>query len=176
MGKRSNFDRIEKDFYSTFDPRAVQPLLNHLPVRASFYEPCSGDAALITQLTLAGFQCVGASDIDPKSPDWPMNKNALALDVKDVQKADFIITNPPWSRNLLHPMIDLFSALKPTWLLFDADWAQTKQSAPYMSICRKIVAVGRIKWIPNTTMSGKDNCAWHLFDQKTTGPAIFYGR
>ena len=30
MGRRSNFDRIDKDKYNTIDKRAVPPLLPHL--------------------------------------------------------------------------------------------------------------------------------------------------
>src|SRR3984893_1647357 len=61
--------------------------------------------------------------------------------------AEFFITNPPWTRQLLHPIIVNLKRQKPTWLLFDADWAHTIQAAPYLSFCRKIVSVGRVKWI-----------------------------
>jgi len=52
----------------------------------------------------------------------------------------------------------------------------TKQSAPYVQHLRKIVSVGRLRWIPGTTQTGKDNCAWHLFDQRSSGPVEFVGR
>ncbi|WP_456389017.1 hypothetical protein [Profundibacter sp.] len=94
----------------------------------------------------------------------------------DISGADLIITNPPWDRKILHPMIEHFSALRPTWLLFDADWVHTRQSAPFMPWLHKIVSVGRVKWIPDSKMTGKDNCAWHLFDQHTTGQTVFVGR
>jgi hypothetical protein len=91
-------------------------------------------------------------------------------------ESNYIITNPPWDRKVLHPMINHFAPLKPTWLLFDADWMHTKQSQPYMPFLHKIVSVGRIKWFGN--MTGKDNCAWYLFDAQT--PPVFgttfYGR
>jgi hypothetical protein len=86
-----------------------------------------------------------------------------------------IITNPPWDRKILHPMITLFSALRPTWLLFDADWMHTKQSTEFQPYLRKIVSVGRVKWIPDSKMTGKDNCAWYLFDQANPGPTEFFG-
>jgi hypothetical protein len=63
----------------------------------------------------------------------------------------------------------------PTWLLFDADWVHTKQSAPFMPYCRKIVSVGRVRWIEGTKMTGKDNVAWHLFTAEE-GTTEFYGR
>ena len=56
-----------------------------------------------------------------------------------------------------------FRNFRPTWLLFDADWAHTKQARPYLKYCDKIVSVGRVKWIPDSKMTGKDNCAWYLF-------------
>jgi hypothetical protein len=73
-------------------------------------------------------------------------------------------------------MIVAFSDLKPTWLLFDADWSHTRQAAPYLPRLRKIVSVGRVKWIPDSPFTGKDNCAWHLFDRPATAPALFFGR
>jgi hypothetical protein len=94
----------------------------------------------------------------------------------EVRGANCIITNPPWDRKILHPMIEHFSAMRPTWLLFDADWMHTKQSAPFMPYLRKIVSVGRVKWIPDSKMTGKDNCAWYLFDQNGQGSTQFYGR
>ena len=88
-------------------------------------------------------------------------------------ESGYIITNPPWDRTMLHPMIEHFTKLRPTWLLFDADWAHTKQSAPYMKKCAEIVSVGRIKWFGN--MTGKDNCAWYLFYNNEV-ETTFYGR
>ena len=95
------------------------------------------------------------------------------LTEEELIEADYIITNPPWDRKILHPMIEFFSPKRPTWLLFDADWMHTKQSVPYMTMCSKIVSVGRIKWFGN--MTGKDNCAWYLFDKEVNN-TIFYGR
>jgi hypothetical protein len=86
-----------------------------------------------------------------------------------------IITNPPWDRAPLHQIIERCSRLAPTWLLFDADWMFTKQSAPYMKYCRHIVAVGRVKWIADSKGAGKDNCAWYMFDDMG-GTTQFHGR
>jgi len=39
--------------------------------------------------------------------------------------------------------------------------------------------VGRVKWIPDSKMTGKDNCAWYLFDNTFEGKGgctQFYGR
>mgnify|MGYP001315553657 CR=1 FL=1 len=89
---------------------------------------------------------------------------------------DYIITNPPWNRKILHPMIEHFVDQKPTWLLFDADWVHTKQSIPYISILKKIVSIGRVQWIPNSKATGKDNCCWYLFDSSDSQKTQFFGR
>ena len=113
-----------------------------------------------------------ASDIEPQL-DGIAKNDFTELGDFHVLESDYIITNPPWDRSVLHPMIDHFSLLRPTWLLFDSDWPHTKQSADYMKRCSKIVSVGRIKWFGN--MTGKDNCAWYLFENKET-ETKFYGR
>lgn len=172
MGKRSKFERRERDFYPTpFE--AVTPLLPHAPNYQSFWEPCAGDGALVGHLVHHGFTCALATDIEPRHT---LIKSGDALLVNCPPYASQIITNPPWDRKVLHPMIERFSAVRPTWLLFDADWMHTKQSAPFMPWLRKVVSVGRVKWIPDSKMTGKDNCAWYLFDQNGTGPTEFVGR
>ena len=123
MGKRSDFERVERDFYPT-PFSAVEPLIAHLPEWYTFVEPCAGDGRLIDHLELHGGQCTHAYDIEPQN-DRVMMYDALLLE--DV-KTPYIITNPPWNRKILHPMIEKFSDMAPTWLLFDSDWMHTKQS------------------------------------------------
>lgn len=171
MGKRSSFERIPRDFYPT-PYEAVWPLLPHLPSRSRFCEPCAGDGALIDHLERAGHKCCSAWDIEPQRDD---------IDRQDARtricgNIDFYITNPPWDRTVLHPIIANLSAWNPTWLLFDADWIHTKQSAPFMPWLHKIVSVGRVKWIPDSKMTGKDNCCWYLFDQSREASTQFIGR
>lgn len=166
MGKRSDFKRIEKDYYPTIDIRAWQALKPHLPEHFTYAEPCYGKGHLARMIE---GDMVYASDLEGDGVD------ALTLIDCDMPTADYIITNPPWSRHILHPMIDHFRMLRPTWLLFDADWAHTKQSSEYMKYCRKIVSVGRLIWIEGTKTSGKDNCAWYLFD-KNKCKTEFIGR
>jgi hypothetical protein len=175
MGKHSAFERKPRDFYPT-PFGAVIPLMPHLPWATRFVEPCCGDGALINHIVEYGHehQCVAASDVEPKCG---MGKAIDAFDL-DHCAGDMFITNPPWARHILHPLIVHLSGMAPTWLLFDADWMHTKQSANLMPFCRAIVSVGRVKWIPDSTMTGKDNAAWYLFDRRNheiTAP-IFIGR
>lgn len=160
MGKRSDFPKIEKDAYMTTDPRAVRPLFHYLASQMEhydsllfdYYEPCVGDGSLKTLLAADGYTCVGHSDLE--------------LDARTTQYdtyASWFITNPPWTREILHPIIENLRKQLPTWLLFDADWMFTAQSNPYMKFCKVVLPIGRLKWIPGTTDVGKDNCAWYLF-------------
>lgn len=174
MGKRSNFERKARDYYRTWDKRAVAPLLKHLDPATRFIEPCAGAGDLIDQLAQVGHVCCGAYDIEPQRDDV----NQLdAFQIRHAKDCTFI-TNPPWDRHLLHPLIEHLSDLAPTWLLFDAAWAQTKQARPYLPRLRKIVAVGRLRWEKDTSMDAKDDCAWYLFDKplEPMQPALFYGR
>lgn len=171
MGKRSNFERRERDWYPT-PYEAVVPLLAHLAPETCYIEPCAGDCALLTPLHESGHRCIGVFDIDS-----PLTKVGYA-DAREhtYEWAECFITNPPWSRDVLHPIILNLSRQLPTWLLFDADWMHTRQSAPFMPYLHKIVSVGRVKWIPDSKMTGKDNCCWYLFDQTSEAPAQFIGR
>lgn len=173
MGKRSNFQREKLDYYPTPKP-AVIPLLPHLPRMATFCEPCAGAGVLIDHLMEAGHFCPSSFDVEPRKPGIRRHDASFIVE-EDVQGCDLIITNPPWDRPPLHQIIERCSALRPTWLLFDADWMHTKQARPYLAYCAKIVAVGRVKWIEDSAGAGKDNCCWYLFE-KTTGPTLFFGQ
>jgi len=171
MGKRSNFERVARDFYPT-PYEAVIPLLPHLKRPTRYCEPCAGDGALMDHLSKHGHVCARARDIEPRRADIE-EKDALHTLTGNI---DCFITNPPWDRKILHQLIPFLSAQHPTWLLFDADWMHTKQSKEFMFMCQKIVSVGRVKWIPDSKMTGKDNCAWYLFDYYNISETKFYGR
>lgn len=160
MGKRSTFERRPRDFYPT-PAEAVNPLLPYLTPGSYFVEPCAGDGALIGHLRLAGHHCADMGDIEPRREDIPQRD---ALTFNDWEPTEFFITNPPWDRKILHPLIERLSSDRPTWLLFDADWMHTRQAVRYLPRLKKIVSVGRVKWIPDSKMTGKDNCCWYLFD------------
>jgi hypothetical protein len=162
MGKRSDFPRSKNDDYVTPAP-AVLPLLPFL-TGVAYTEPCAGNRGLVEILDGFGIECASAYDVadgvDARTAPYPLG--------------EIFITNPPWTREVMHPIIENLRVQKPAWLLFDADWAHTKQAAPYLKFCRKIVAVGRVKWMPGTRYTGKDNAAWHLF-HSSPGDTIFVG-
>lgn len=150
---------------------AVLPLLPHLPPNTLFIEPCAGDGRLIRHLERHGHRCIDAFDI---APDHEEIDQADAL--REIATAgDACVTNPPWTRPILHGLIEHWRVQMPTWFLFDAEWMHTKQSTPHMRYCQRIVSVGRLKWIEGSKMTGKDSCCWYLFGRRETTP-IFYGR
>lgn len=111
MGKRSDFERIPRDFYAT-PMAAVRPLISYLKrdgVR-TFAEPCCGDGDLVRHLELFGPRCAHAGDI-------ATGEDALELTVEDLYGADAVITNPPYrhpedpprSTRLLRELIEHFS-------------------------------------------------------------------
>ncbi|MBD9540131.1 hypothetical protein IB276_11770 [Ensifer sp. ENS04] len=169
MGKRSDFPRKARDAYQTIDPRAVKKLVPHLRGVRSFAEPCAADGYLVGQLQEAGLICSYEGDIT-------IGLDALSHRFEDDAQFDAIITNPPWSREVMHAMIERFMSIAPTWLLLDADWAHTKQSGPFMDQCSHIVSVGRLCWEPGTKQTGKDNCAWYRFHAQHVGGPRFIGR
>lgn len=169
MGKYSDFERIGRDAYQTIDPRAVAMLVPHLRGIKTFAEPCAGEGYLVGQLQRAGLVCTYEGDI-------ACGFDALVYPFHEDAVFDAIISNVPWERTTLHAMILRFQAMAPTWLLFDADWAHTKQSAPFMDQCSHIVSVGRLKWIPGTKMSGKESACWYRFHSQHVGGPRFVGR
>ncbi len=169
MGKRSDFERKPRVFYPT-PFVAVEPLIEHLPRGFAFSEPCAGDGQLCRHLEYFGGICMWASDIEPQLEGIAKNDFSEIGDFQ-VLESEFIITNPPWDRTILHPIIEHFAPQKPTWLFFDADWVHTKESIPYIKYLHKIVST-------SITSSTGRPCAWHLFDAQTPPimGVIFHGR
>lgn len=172
MGKRSDFERVPRDYYPT-PIEAVKPLIPHLPNKGNFAEPCAGDGRLIRHIEeLSGMLGYWMTDIEPMA-DHIGDGDATT---DKIVGCEIAITNPPWNRKILHPIIENLSNQLPTWLLFDADWMHTKQAVPYLPRLKRVVSVGRVKWIEGSNSTGKDNCCWYLFDKHNGIPTHFYGR
>jgi hypothetical protein len=175
MGKRSDFERKKLDFYPT-PIEAVRPLIPHIPVGATFCEPCAGAGDLIRHLGVYGHKCLSAFDVNPLA-DNIAQLDASWMREGDIGGADLIITNPPWDRPVLHQLIERAASFRPTWLLFDADWMHTAQASRHLEICVKIISVGRVKWVAGSDNTGMDNCCWYLFDVTHIGKKTeFVGR
>ncbi len=171
MGKRSDFERIERDHYPS-PPEAMWPLLHYLPFRRKFAEVCAGGGRMVDFFELHGHECTYACDIHPLRRGI-RKRAATDVRIEDVNGAEMFITNPPWEREWLHPIIDHLSSLLPTWVIIDADWAHnvTEPVPSLVARCAMIVPIGRIKWIPGSEHSGKENVCWYLLlPGHTEGP------
>ena len=184
MGRQSNFDRESNDFYRTWDTRAVKPLLKFLRPNTKFIEPCAGAGDLIDQLQFHGHQCVYSCDIHPQRDDI-VKKNAMNFTIPGMREKNVdYITNPPWRRDWLHPLIFHLSNQARTWLLYDADWFHNKLTTDGGTVPPEIrqrlalyISVGRVKWIENSKHDYSKNVAWYMFSSKwNRGYTMAYGR
>lgn len=171
MGKRSDFKRNLHDNYPT-PLAAMWPLFRVLDKPVRFCEPCAGDGRMVKYLTDAGHTCAAAWDIEPRAEGIDTQDATTRL----IGNIGCFITNPPWFRPLLHAIIDNLSAQHPTFLLFDSDWLHTRQANGRWQKCSKVISVGRLKWIEDSPHTGKDNCAWHLFEPGHAEGPRFIGR
>ena len=177
MGKRDTgtvFEKKPRDFYGTIDPVAARVIAPYL-MSFTAAEPCYGDGDLVSTLLEAGYdRFVFTSDIrrDSKAS---LIKDGLDLTEKDLQDADCIVTNPPFTWTILKPLMDHWLTLKPTWLLLPADMMHNKRMAPYMKQCNLILSVGRMYWMPNK-VKGVDNFGWFHFDIDEVSKTIFKTR
>lgn len=171
MGKRSSFERVPRDLYKTpWEPVvALSPYITDI---TAFAETCAGDGTLVRHLERLGHECSYACDSAPEHGLIGERYDAMMLNADDLGDCSHIVTNPPWPGKGRdgQPTMDLIrhlSVLKPTWLLLQADFAHNAYAAEVMAYCGVIVSVGRVKWMPDSEFTGKDNCAWYLFDQIT---------
>jgi hypothetical protein len=171
MGKRSDFERKERDFYPT-PLKAVSPLIPWLRGIRTFAEPCAGDGALVRHLESFGLRCTHQSDI-------ATGQDALDLTPADINGAK-IITNPPFSEELqplLRRMIVHFKNIAPeVFLLLPLDFASNHWFAPYLPTCSDIVPIGRVRWIEGTKGNSYENFAWYRFDVRHTAGPVFHAR
>lgn len=175
MGKRQqSFEKRPRDYYATIDPDAVKPLIPFIR-GLKVAEPCAGNGDLAMLLELDCF-IKYESDIEPQN-GYVFKKDALSLTDFDLVECDVIVTNPPFSWNLLQPLLDHLPNIKPTWLLLPADVMHNKRMGKYMEKCTEIVSVGRLYWMDNK-VKGVDNFAWFLFsDDPLRKPyTTFHGR
>jgi hypothetical protein len=169
--------RRDRDWYATPE-KAVGALIRHLPDYGTFCEPCAGDGRLsihIDKLSYGGWWAKEEFDIEPQINSIT-KKDALTLVPEDLFEVDLLITNPPFEWKTLQQMLELFPRLKPTWLLLPFGYACNKRMAPYMDICKKVVPIGRVKWIENSKQSSTDDFAWFLFDASYHEPTRLYPR
>ena len=171
---QGQFEKRPRDFYAT-PAKAALPLELFLPPTFTFAEPCAGDGALVGHLEGFGGSCLLPLDIEPQA-DWITRGDANNLNDEAVEYCDFIITNPPFTWNVLKPLMEKWIDLRPTILLLPADFMHNVRFGPFLTYCEKIVSIGRVKWIEGSKGGGVENYAWMFFNQHNNKPTEFYGR
>ena len=155
----SRFPRRKNDFYATWDTRATPPLLPHLHPATRFIEPCAGAGDLTAQLRAAGHVCTEQTDINPQAPD--IEQADAATRQYDVSNGEIFITNPPWTRQILQPMLLNWLKQAPVWILIDAGFPYNKRTDERIKNClARQVPVGRLKWIRNSPHDSSKNTVW----------------
>jgi len=174
MGRRSDFPKVDKDFFPTTDPRAVEPLVRY--IRGNTYaEPCYGDGDL-EDLLMDVATCKWRSDVRGTVESSKV-MDAMSLTKSDLQGIDLIVTNPPFTRSVLMPMLDHFITLKPTWLLLPAGHMHNVYFGDAMRKCSKVVSIGRLKWFKDSKFSSTDDFCWYFWPQWATHQeTVFRGR
>lgn len=173
MGKRSNLpSNRPKDFWGTIDPQSIpQTLVNKL-MGKTYAEPCYGEGDLEDQL-MGIANCGWRSDVR-KTVGCSKVMDATKLRAVDVAHCDVIVTNPPFSWDLLKPLLDHLPTVLPTWLLLPADVMHNVRMGPYMKQCSDVISVGRLYWMENK-VRGVDNYAWFCF-RNDIQDTKFFGR
>lgn len=166
MGKRSDYVPRARDKYYT-PLEAVRPLANLIKGTKGFFcEPCAGNGQLVNYIEglLPDFQCILALDIEPEAP-WILQADAHTLTSELAANCDVILTNPPFTWQVLQPLMDRFISICPTILLLPADYMHNQRMKPYMQQCVGVKSIGRVKWIEGSKATGVDNYAWYYFDK-----------
>lgn len=168
MSKYTNFPRRAHDEYLT-PINAALPLAPFLTGVQTFAEPCCADGRLIRHVESFGPLCIHSGDI---------RQGVDALEDETLKRTivSAIITNPPYTWQILQRMLELFPTIAPTWLLLEADFKHNARSAPHMARCTDIVSIGRVCWFEETGVTGKSNYAWFRFHAQHTRGPIFHPR
>ena len=176
MSKRSNFDKVPKEFYPTTDPKAVPTKLAEFIRGKTYAEPCYGNGDL-EDLLMDVATCEWRSDIRETVGSSKV-MDALCLSKEDIARCQLIVTNPPFSKDVLLPLLDHFISLKPTWLLLPAGYMNNIYFGPYMKRCSRVVSIGRLKWIKDSKHTSTDDFCWYFWPKGSTEDmrTIFYGR
>ena len=174
MSKRSDFPKVSKDFYPTTDPKAVESLIPFISGK-TYAEPCYGNGDL-EDLLMDVATCKWRSDVRETVASSKV-MDAMSLTKGDLEGIDLIVTNPPFTRAVLMPMLHHFITLKPTWLLLPADYMQNVYFGGAMLRCQKVLSIGRLKWIKGSKHTSVDNFCWYFWPQHSEQQeTIFKGR
>lgn len=147
------FERKDRDYYPTIDPDALPEKFLEFIDGKEYWEPCAGDGSLdylIEKASALNTYCVQASDIEPQDGTiTPLDALEITKEMFSNSGADCFITNPPFSKKLLFPLLDHLPNIAPTWLLLRASTLHNKRMKKYWKNCSQVVSIGRLGWFRN---------------------------
>lgn len=150
----SKFERIPQDrYYTPFRP--VVPLIPYIDHITAYAEPCAGPGQLVSHLRYFGKTCGYQNDLD-HGVDARTDAGLAAAALP-------IITNPPYTWDVLSGLLTRFISLGETWLLLEMPFLCNGQSAPFLRHCSDVVPVGRIKWFEGTAKESNKDYGWFRF-------------
>ena len=167
----SGYARLPDEQYATIEHWPVRALLTHLPI-LSAWDTCEGDGSLLAALQRYGVKAVATGH------------DFFALRRPPVE-VDAIIMNPPYGEQrrgeqavhfLEHALtlpVQYLAALLP--IDFDSAISRQHLFRHCTSFTGKIVLIGRLRWIPDSTGSPSTNHCWCLWDHANVeAPVVRY--
>jgi hypothetical protein len=124
-----------------------------------FVEPCAGDGRLMDVLLAKGLKCQTAIDINPRRGDIDVGD---ARTLAGLSAHVPVVTNPPWARKLLEPILTNLLGQSTLWLLLPLDYLSNQWTGFAVKHVNVIIPLGRVSWLDNGK-GGMDNSAWFRF-------------
>jgi hypothetical protein len=139
--------------------RSTQFQMDMLTSRNRFVEPCAGDGRLKNVLVDKGLCCVAAIDINPRRGDIGVGDAASLIGLAPHIP---VVTNPPWARKLLEPILSNLLGQTTLWLLLPLDYLSNQWTGFAIKHVNCIIPLGRVSWLENGK-GGMENSAWFRF-------------
>lgn len=163
---KSNFERIARDDYKTIDHRCVDALIKSWPISGNIVDCCSPNGSgIVSRFNERGRKASGVADA-----------------FSDFE-ADWIVTNPPYDRNIVdliaNSCVDKLKRGKVSGVAFlmRANWdlSQIRENLflpPWYSC--QIRMRFRPWWSEERTAQPIHNFVWHVWQKSEYEPIIRY--
>lgn len=150
----SSYERRENDNYPTVDTRCLDGLIKYAHVAGGIVDPCAKDgSALVDQFLTMGYVAIGLDDYTAKAD------------------GDWIVTNPPFSKNIVTKAVEfqierINDGFLGVAILVRNNWAFAK-SRKYLfdrpEYAGEIKLLFRPFWTEDRSMEPKHNYVWHVW-------------
>lgn len=162
----------DSDFWETPAEAFCREFIDLLPSTLRYGEPCFGKGKLALHLTKASrlankhIVCCHASDLyveaEPELRSVKLDARTLTTDDLE-EPIDLWITNAPWRRGHLFPIIDNLVKIAPVWMILPGEFYHRRNASACMSRCSDVVSTGCVNWIPGKSGNARTAYAWYKF-------------